>query len=175
VGACHVLMDACRDGVLLSCVPAPASQNEVCADGIDNNCDGIVDEGCACEVSSIQPCYSGSAPTRSVGLCIDGAQQCATGAWNDCVGDVLPSPEGCDGSDNDCDGEVDEGCACADGQQQTCFGGPDKTRGVGPCKDGAQTCANGVWGHCVGDMLPSIEQHDGFDNDCDGSIDEEFL
>src|SRR5262249_30373157 len=48
-----------------------------------------------------------------------------------------------------------------------------KTRGVGACKDGQQTCSGGTefnaWGPCTGAVGPAAENcADGLDNNCDG-------
>ena len=46
---------------------------ETC-DGLDNDCDAEVDEGCDCESGATQPCYSGRpARTAGVGECHCGA------------------------------------------------------------------------------------------------------
>jgi hypothetical protein len=76
---------------------------DVC-DGIDNDCDGEVDE----EFAS-QGCVTG-AP----GICAAGTTLCEDGAER-CEADLLPEVEICDdGLDNDCDGaaDVDDAASC---------------------------------------------------------------
>ncbi|WP_436626239.1 hypothetical protein [Sorangium sp. So ce136] len=140
--------------------------------GIDDNCDGVVDEGFACEVNAVQECYSGSPNTRDAGLCHVGKQDCANGVWGECIGDLLPAEEIKDGRDNDCDGIVDEDHECRPGQEQECYGGTESTLEVGSCKAGKQRCQGGVWGDCVGDVLPGVDECNGFDEDCDGAPDD---
>ena len=63
---------------------------------------------------------------------------------------------------------------CAAGDIQPCYSGPPGTLGVGVCKAGQRFCdaATGTFGFCNGQVLPSIEQPDGLDNNCNGIIDE---
>ena len=136
---------------------------ETC-DGIDNDCNGAVDDGNLPQV--------GTACGTSVGECKPGTLACAAGVL-DCVGDVPPSPELCDGKDNDCDGTIDNGIptggAC-DVVYDTALYPGDRT--FPPCQKGVLQC-NGAGGTtCVGGVGPSAEVCDGVDNDCDGKIDE---
>jgi hypothetical protein len=95
--------------------------SEVPNNGIDDNCDGSVDETNVppvCTVGATRSCYSGPSATRGVGRCRDGLQTCITSssgpAWDvSCVGEITPWPF--DGGeiagnnvDDDCDGSVDE-------------------------------------------------------------------
>ncbi len=89
---------------------------ENCHDGLDNDCNGKVDDApnCKCKPGQKIACYQGPPHTRLKGICRDGYFQCnaAGTAWGTaCVGQQLPMGEKCgDGKDNDCDGQVDEGC-----------------------------------------------------------------
>ncbi|TFH20310.1 MAG: hypothetical protein E4H03_12440, partial [Myxococcales bacterium] len=128
---------------------------EVC-DGIDNDCNGIVDDGVAG--------VGGACSTGSPGLCATGTLQCQAGAFV-CVQDNVPSLEVCDGVDNDCDGITDEGNpgggqACNTGLPGIC------AAGVTQCQAGTLVCAQ--------NNAPSSEVCDGLDNDCDGAVDNGF-
>jgi hypothetical protein len=109
VGSCRAGTQPCQLGAWGDCEGAIQPSDEQC-NGLDDDCDGAVDEGCSCTDGTAQECYSGDPDTQDVGPCRAGTQQCADGAWGSCVGEVLPETEDCNGGDEDCDGQVDEGC-----------------------------------------------------------------
>ena len=84
--------------------------------------------GCPCKGIS-SPCYSGDPQWINKGVCSVGVQACKNGFWQECVGEVLPQPESCDGKDNNCNGLVDEGvlspCGTCDLSCQKQTIGPD--------------------------------------------------
>ena len=167
-----------------STIPSPAGP-EVCGNGLDDDGNKQVDEGCACTAGATQLCYPGPTGAKGVGQCKAGSQTCGDqgetefSSWGPCQGAVLPGGEDCsDGIDNDCNGKVDDGpgCACKPKETRACYSGPPATRGKGQCKDGVETCnpAGTGWDTvCKGEVLPAQEIcHDKIDNNCDGQIDE---
>ncbi len=126
---------------------------EVC-DGLDNDCNGLIDDnaarvGTACQVGAIPPCTQGTFE------CVGGALICAGGA-------VTPKAETCNNVDDDCDGVVDDGDP---------GGGAICGIAQGDCVQGLDHCVNGTVA-CVGATGPSPEICDNRDNDCDGIIDD---
>lgn len=62
---------------------------------------------------------------------------------------------------------------CTDGANRACYTGEPSTKGVGICREGTQTCKNGVWGACTGEIKPAGEAcGNQQDDNCDGNIDE---
>jgi YVTN family beta-propeller protein len=80
----------------------PGAQ-EVC-NGIDDDCDGTVDDN---PTGVGQGCSTGL-----LGVCDTGATVCSGGALS-CAQAVFPSAETCDGLDNDCDGVADDNSVVA--------------------------------------------------------------
>ncbi|MEO1273734.1 MAG: MopE-related protein, partial [Myxococcota bacterium] len=148
----------------LSCVGMVEPGEEVC-DGLDNDCDGDVDEDEEGDPLS-QTCYNGQQGTAGVGICRSGVQTCAGGRFTSCVGEVRPATvELCNGLDDNCNGDTDEG---GPGAGFVCTV-PD-ARGV--CSQGVTVCTDGGV-MCMPQNSAGPEVCDGLDNDCDGLVDED--
>jgi uncharacterized protein (TIGR03382 family) len=171
--ACVVGMGVCAapgfricaaDGFGTICDGTPGTPSVETCNGLDDDCDGLVDEdwteiGATCSVGV------GACRRNGVFLCS------ADGSGTICSATPgLPSAETCDNVDNDCDGDVD------DNVTRTCFTGPSGSSLTPPsaCRSGTQACAAGVWGTCVGQVLPSAEICDDIDWDCDGNLNNGF-
>jgi len=81
------------------------------------------------------------------------------------------------GFDDDDNGRIDDGCECTVGTDRPCWLGPPDARNVGVCHDGVQRCesegATASWGFCNESVMPGREiLSNGFDDDCDSTIDE---
>ena len=129
VGQCQSGERTCSGGEWGPCLGqvVPGTQ-ETCDGGeVDENCDGAVNEGCACAAGATASCYGGPNGTIGVGKYKSGIQSCEDGSWGPCDRQVLPQSEICDGADDDCDGLVDDvegfGESCPTGLPGVCATG----------------------------------------------------
>ena len=147
VGECSAGTQTCTAGVWGACSNVGPSP-EMC-NGLDDDCDGLVD-------NLTMRCGS------DVGECVSGIRRCVSGSFGMCEGNIGPEPEVCDGLDNDCDGRTDEGVA---GLGMPC--GPS----MGECVPGMTACIGGMV-VCDGGTGPTMEGCNGLDDDCDGVPDD---
>lgn len=154
----------CTQEECVPTVPEGEEEDENMCDGLDNDCDGTIDEKCECMHGVEIDCGF------DVGLCEKGVQKCEHGFWGECLGGVEPLMETCNGFDDDCDDSIDEGCDCVAGEVRSCG------RNDGSCSKGLQRCdESGKWSTCYGTTYVTSDQAeicDGIDNDCDTLVDE---
>ena len=161
VGACSSTgTSSCVNGTLNDdCIEgAPAATDSSC-DGIDDDCDSLVDEN-----------FSGAATTCGVGACeAQGTNVCTAGSEVDsCTpGTPAASDATCDGVDDDCSGAADEDFV---GQGTSCGVGVCAATGISTCSAGASSDT------CVPGTATGVDNNcNGLDDDCDGAVDEGFV
>ncbi len=149
-GICREGQRLCQDGGWI-CQSIQEAEEEHC-DGVDNNCNGEIDEGLGGD-----PCETGQP-----GPCAEGSWSCDAGQMI-CAPLLASTEEICDGVDNDCDGETDEE---SQGEGESC-----PTGGTGACAQGTLRCVEEVLNCQPAEPLEEICNL--LDDDCDGLIDEE--
>jgi len=138
-------------------------QEEVC-DGKDNDCDNRIDDGVA----------------NACGGCGPVPLEECDGVDNDCDGELdegfADFEEICDGYDQDCDGLIDEGlskrvdCVPEGAWDGIVYNNEPNSRST--CIVGWKECREGGYTECFDFHGPEEEICDGWDNDCNGLVDE---
>jgi len=160
-------VEVCQGDSGWSPCSAPEPIAELC-DGIDNDCDGRIDE----ELEP-RPCFT--PPVGAFGSC-EGTETCQGVAGWICDAPTA-SIEICDGLDNDCNDEIDDGL-CFDGDPCTTdscdplTGGCNFIPRAGACDD-LDVCTENdicVEGICRGDAVTCNDGNDCTADRCDASL-----
>jgi hypothetical protein len=161
--------EVCARGVVTCRPRTPPAATDTTCDGLDDDCDGSIDEEADCTCTTAADCDDGNSCTTDEcgpdSLCritasADGTP-CPGGSC--CAGVCAGSgAEICNGVDDDCDTACDESFGCCRGAVESCTGGG------GP---GVTTCGS----DCTrGPCVPTGDPCNGADDDGDTTCDTGF-
>jgi hypothetical protein len=147
------------DGFDTVCDAVPGTPEPELCDCLDNDCDGVVDNG---NPGGGELCDSGEP-----GICMEGTTDCQVCVLV-CTPNQTPFAELCNGLDDDCNGAVDNGnpeggLPCATGLFGIC------DTGTTECQGGAVVCVPNQT------AAPDDSLCNGLDDDCNGQVDEDYV
>jgi hypothetical protein len=147
---------------------------EVC-NGMDDDCDGMTDEGCTTYYQDSDndgfgnPAISTTATTQPSGYVVN------AGDCNDNNAGINPgAAETCNGVDDNCDTHIDEGCfTYYRDEDNDGFGDSENTVVGGATPPAGYVVSDGDCNDANDDVYPgATEQCNGVNDDCDGATDE---
>lgn len=156
MGGCQATgVYVCDTDTELTCDATPGEPETEDCDGIDDDCDGHVDE----DFDVGTPCDG-----NDNDVCADGVIVCTSPSTTACNDTLANDPERCDTFDNDCDGNFDEGFNLT----MPCDGGND----LDQCIEGQIVCDNTGGATCSDVSTTNLETCNRADDNCNGQIDE---
>jgi|GEM_PF-6034380 len=173
-GACSAGLGVCsRTGVYVCsggaavCNAVPGTPSAEICNGLDDDCDGVVDNG--------NPGGGAACATGLLGICAAGTTVCSGGALA-CQQNQQPSAELCNGLDDNCNGTIDEDCSAgqtwyrdADGDG---YGNPAVTT-VALTQPAGYVANSTDCDDSSGAIHPgAAELCNGIDDNCNGTTDE---